>query len=124
MSAAATVLLSNWDNSIPVLLPYGERTMDGVVAASIGTCIPFALFILSVFNFLYGKHFKASYNNLMSTVYDGQTTSKDSNMTYSFSDLQAPTRYATGNCTVSIQQYNPSTGSGGAWMFPGAGGRC
>jgi hypothetical protein len=47
----------SWDNAVAVVLPYGSRTMQGVVAGSVGVCIPFVIFMFAMFHFLYTEHF-------------------------------------------------------------------
>ena len=103
-----TVQLDTWDNSIPVVLPYGERTMDGVIAASIGTCVPFTIFILFVFNFLYNKHFKASFSELQDTVRDCQVSAVTQQMVYS--DFTG-----AGNPCMSVEAIRPPNNVG--WRF-------
>ena len=107
-NSMTTVQLDTWDNSIPVVLPYGERTMDGVISASMGVCVPFTLFILFVFNFLYNKHFKASFSELQDTVRDCQVSSVTQQMVYS--DFTG-----ANNASISVEAIRPPNNVG--WRY-------
>ena len=46
-----------WSNAIAVVLPYGPKTMQGAAAGSVGVCVPFVIFLLAMFRFMYEEHF-------------------------------------------------------------------
>ena len=61
----STVLhLSAWDGYTPVMLPYGAKTMDGIMAASNGVLVPFIIFVLFLFRFMYNHQWIQEYNKL------------------------------------------------------------
>jgi hypothetical protein len=64
MSTPPVLLLSTWDGYTPVMLPYGAKTMDGIVAASNGVLVPFVIFVLFLFRFLYHHQWVKEYNRL------------------------------------------------------------
>ena len=59
--SAAVLYLSTWDTAIPVLLPYGARTIQGVLPASLGMALPVGIFMLIMFQFMYTHHWYPAY---------------------------------------------------------------
>ena len=53
-TAAATLLLDTITLSSPVFLPMGQRTMPNILSASMGVTLPFAVFLVLIFQFLHG----------------------------------------------------------------------
>jgi hypothetical protein len=43
-----------WDPACPVMLPLGAVTMSPIIPASLGVLIPFLIFAIAQFYFLYG----------------------------------------------------------------------
>jgi hypothetical protein len=64
MSSYPILYLNTWDGYTPVMLPYGAKTMDGIVAASNGVLLPFLIFVLFLFRFLYHNQWVQEYNRL------------------------------------------------------------
>ena len=64
MASAPILHLGTWDGYTPVMLPYGAKTMDGIVAASNGVMVPFIIFVLFMFRFFYHNQWLQEYNRL------------------------------------------------------------
>jgi hypothetical protein len=64
-----------WNAFTPVLMPVGAATNSGIVAASMGVFVPFLLFLIAFFSYLYGLWYSnssssSSTSNLIKMVED------------------------------------------------------
>ena len=97
----STVLYLNaWDGYTPVMLPYGAKTMDGIMAASNGVLVPFIIFVLFLFRFMYNHQWLQEYNKLAATS-QSQFTAPESSM------LMPPRRGDQSSQMSSIAQWGP-----------------
>lgn len=64
-TSAAALNLDAWSAAVPVLLPYGARTMAGAEFASVGTFVPFLFFTLAMFNYLYRERWHKGFTELL-----------------------------------------------------------
>ena len=85
------IVIGTWENTIPVMLPYGGVTMAGIVPASFGVCVPFTLFMIAMFSFMYNEHWSKQHATQLGDQQmqaEGYATSRRSSSRYpDFYDL-------------------------------------